>query len=358
MREVYFLGAGASKSILPSMPTAAELTVDHLLDPSNYPDGDPPPAAIAQLREDIAKGRLAAGFGSLRLEDALSSVFGDPTRRVEAHNLQVALFRRLGTPQSFLVAHPPGLESFLYAAQEDGATLITTNYDSLIECTLASMDSLITHSRTDIVDISCLGWIDYGADDVKVVPDSERRAYDRLGAERRSFPLLKLHGSIGWTKCTSCGFHSLDSLFKFGAEAAMDGWGKCSSCDGTTREPVIVPPTFDKIYDEPAIRAIWNRAAKTLGSAERLVFIGFSLHPSDSKLRSFLRECAAAGHLKEVSIIDPCAKDLLPRFRAVFGDGVQESPHSTFTEFLESFTFDDYSKRMERRRKKLGLPSR
>ena len=123
MKEVYFLGAGASKSILPSMPTAAELTVDHLLDPSNYPDGDPPPAAIAQLREDIAKDRLAADFGKRRLEDALSSVAGDSECKLEAHNLQVALFRRLGTPQLFLGAHPPDLESFLYAAQEDGAAL-------------------------------------------------------------------------------------------------------------------------------------------------------------------------------------------------------------------------------------------
>jgi NAD-dependent SIR2 family protein deacetylase len=358
LKEVYFLGAGASKSILPSMPTAAELTVNHLLEPSRYPDGEPPRAAIEQLGKDIEEGRLAAGFGDLRLEDALSSVFGDPTRRIEAHNLQVALFRRLGTPQAFLGNHPRDLESFLYAVQEDGAALISTNYDSLIECTLASMDSIITHSRYDPVDISCLGWVDYGADGVDVVPDSERRAYDRLDVERRSLQLLKLHGSIGWTKCTACHRYSLDSLFRFGAEAAMDGWGKCSFCSGTKREPVIVPPTFEKIYDEPAIRAIWARAATVLASAERLVFVGFSLHPSDRRLQEFLRACARSGHPKEVSIIDPSAEDLLPRFREVYGGVVRADVHGTFSEFLGTLTPDDFGKRMERRRRRLGLSPR
>ncbi len=355
MSTVYFLGAGASKSILPSMPLASELTVDHLLDHSNYPDGDPPPAAIKQLSEDISTGRLPAGFGALRLEDALSAVYGQPGHGNEAHNLQIALFRRLGTLQAFVDHHPQGLETLLYEAQESGSTLVTTNYDALIECVLANMDSLITYGPGDPVDISCRGWIDYGVEGMKLAPDSERWQLKRLGNERQSLPLLKLHGSIGWARCVDCETYSLDSLFKFGAEAAMDGWKKCSACGRSNCEPVIVPPTYEKIYANPAISSIWRRAGEALTTADRIIFAGFSLHPSDSTLRNLLRASAARLTAREVLIIDPSAQDLLPRFREVFGDRVQQARFATFSELLESFSIDDYAELMKRRRRKLGF---
>jgi hypothetical protein len=38
VKTVYFLGAGASKAISGTMPTAEELTVGHLFRPGSYPN--------------------------------------------------------------------------------------------------------------------------------------------------------------------------------------------------------------------------------------------------------------------------------------------------------------------------------
>lgn len=328
MGTTYFLGAGASKSILASMPTAAELTVAHLLREDAYPNGDPPRTAIPELKGALANGHLESGFAELRVEEALTKLFRDEALSVERHNLQVCLCRRLGTPHSFIGTYSFHIEAFLRSVHASRDVIITTNYDTLIEAALGQMDSGTCRPFPDGFPVNCGGWVNYGADDLPTAEDPDVHAFGLLGEERGSLLILKLHGSISWNRCMACGFYDLDPLHNFGAEEALDGYAKCGSCGSHDTSPVLVPPTFEKSYDDRAIQGIWKKATEVLATSERVVFAGFSLHPSDDKIGRLLSQAAAAHSIREVQIVDPAAENLLPRFEAVFGGSVSASAES------------------------------
>jgi hypothetical protein len=86
---VYFLGAGASKAFIPSMPTARELTLRSLLDRRQFPYGsialvDPSgdglsPDAVELLRRAVREGVLSETDLEARIEDMLGRApHGEP----------------------------------------------------------------------------------------------------------------------------------------------------------------------------------------------------------------------------------------------------------------------------------------
>ncbi len=74
MSDVFFLGAGASKAICPSLPLASELTVASLLDRSTYEHDADPSAAIAEIQKALNSGALPKGLLAQPLEDVLDEL--------------------------------------------------------------------------------------------------------------------------------------------------------------------------------------------------------------------------------------------------------------------------------------------
>ncbi len=331
MKTVYFLGAGATKALHSAFPVAAQLSIDYLLADNGYPDATKPLRVIEDIQTAIQKGRIAKGVAGCRLEVALGLLI--ERNRQDFDRVVYCLWRRLACPMTLDVRSY--LEPFLRAALTRRDAIFTTNYDTMLEWTLASMDSGVRRSAKDAVEISALGWMDDGVKKVRTEPDFDEAAFRLLEKDYRALPLLKLHGSIGWSACLKCDTYNLSRRYNRGVADAMEGTRKCpNGCPPAHQEPVIVPPTSEKSYENPAIQEIWSRAGALLSEASRIVFAGYALDPTDRHVHELVEMSRASGALSEVIVVDPSCNTWL-RYRRLFGR-IVTPPIRSWTHYLES----------------------
>ena len=148
--------------------------------------------------------------------------------------------------------------------------------------------------------------------------------------EKPGIPVMKLHGSMNWARCADCGEVLRWDLGnyppKHGPRSPPDGQGrpyqmtfrdhfgemkhrcKDGPNEGGTaeREPVIVPPTWNKTEHHQALQPVWRRAAQHLSEAENIFVIGYSLPETDP----FFRYLYSLGtisdtRLKRLWVFDP-----------------------------------------------------
>lgn len=340
MSDVFFLGAGASKAICPSLPLASELTVASLLDRSAYEHDADPGAAIAELQKAIDSGALPKMVLARPLEDALDELPERESPFAREH-LLICVMERLSFSTSDTYAD---LAHWLETVRLRRGTIITTNYDGIIEWALANQGTGVYPNPGDL-DVSALGYMSYGVPRELIhdyasakIPTNK---YESLGQERDTLPVLKLHGSLGWSRCRGCQLYFLDPLYRAGAvDAWVGGTKACPNrhCSGETRDAVIVPPVSSKIYSDPAIKEIWKRAEAALGLATTITFAGFSLASTDEPIHRLLRRQSSVP--QEVIVVDPSMSDgARCRYQAVYGDRVRFTPQSWST-FLQR-RFDD-----------------
>ena len=153
-------------------------------------------------------------------------------------------------------------------------------------------------------------------------------------------PLLKLHGSLNWTKTVGS-----DTIVPYGVLPYLSGrlnniWPETQSVtipmssslheldlgqQKVTGEPLIVPPTWNKGDSHKSLTQIWARAAQALSKAENIFVIGYSLPPSDAFFR-YLYALGTASDvlLKRFWVFDPAVEGVEQRFRALLGSGARE----------------------------------
>jgi NAD-dependent SIR2 family protein deacetylase len=137
-------------------------------------------------------------------------------------------------------------------------------------------------------------------------------------------PLMKLHGSVNWARCTSCqktAPWSLNDFFmkhdwnrafwddktrevEFNVGALLKQYEHCSG-QACEPDPVIVPPTWNK-SEYPQVANVWKHAARHLADAENIIVIGYSLPDADQ----FFRYLFAVGTIGDARpqrfwVIDP-----------------------------------------------------
>ena len=247
-------------------------------------------------------------------------------------NLLICLFHRLrlhneGEPHDIL-------RSWIKRVKEERDTVVTTNYDNVIEWTLAFIGTgEYPREGYDALSRDALHWIDYGIPQEWQVsrPDVDRWATP----PNRCLPLLKLHGSIGWSHCRSCNLYSLDEIFDYAAEHAITSFGSCVNCrESKNRVPVLVPPVVEKRYDDRAIEQVWVRAEKELREAREIIFSGFSLNPVDLRVRELLM---ANRRPDRVVLVSPNPGPLESRYREIYGDLVEARRQSWKEYLLDQF---------------------
>lgn len=342
MRTAYFLGAGASYSLLPNFPLSRDLTIEKLLDRRNYAQEsymaiespERGPDVISELRAAVASGRLPAEILGARLEDVLGRL--PPAEDVPGLRERV-LFLVMKRLTLTVDGSLGALSSLLWNAQRAGDLFLTTNYDTLLEWELGLMGAGFQWSPSDAAGPDALYWLDWGVPEGLEPPLDGRdaRARQILGAAWGSLSILKLHGSVSGSGCPACNLYDLDPLFKDGATDSIGGWLACKRCH-RLRRPIFVPPVHRKdVASHPVIRAIWERAQGELRRTNRLVFAGFSLDPSDTAVRSLLEDTNGA-NLQTIVVVDPAAEgEIGDRFRALYGGKVSLRSESWAT-FLES----------------------
>src|SRR5713226_4702211 len=126
MKTSYFLGAGASKALYPTLPLAGELTLNFLLARRGLPVGFDD--AIEQVERYIRTQHWPPGKRSIPFEKIYCEFPPNTGPFCPRENLEICLFRKLKIEGTGAVSH-----SWLKANLYSGNPIVTTNYDTVIE---------------------------------------------------------------------------------------------------------------------------------------------------------------------------------------------------------------------------------
>jgi hypothetical protein len=291
MSTVYILGAGFSRAIGKEMPLLQDLSV------GVYEE------MRAKNRWDLNWGTDLKTDVELLASHLISShPWETPGGRhkglADYYEVMSIIEERLVTAESgTMLAQKPKdwLEELCSHWLDDAAAVISFNYDTLVERTVAVLDP------------------DGPAMAASLFPAPITPAGSRLGAvlsdsmTKRRFSLLKLHGSLNWWYS---GPEAPPGDVVYGT-AMHAGWGDDGQSDdvlGTVADKrrLIVPPTLskDNFYANDILRRQWRVGRAALVEAERIVFLGYSLPHSDLTAR-LLVATAQTGCVIEVVDLNP-----------------------------------------------------
>lgn len=280
--DVFIVGAGFSKAIDAQMPTLFDLErtlARHVADEDRYTRLLPP-----QVVRTLHDSRSPGG----NLEAWLSSLAEpQPFLQESQASLNYALFREL---TAYLVDQVEQLQHGSYQRAPSWfhrmmrlwhrrrPTVITFNYDTLIEQALLQLDipgsaGAIHEAITDYLPPLAVG--------------------SRWGSpsEPSTFSLLKLHGSLDW--------------YWLPADASGDSIRRApmnQEPSSTTRamlagkDRFVIPPLSAKssLYSLGIVKELWRRAADALAQASRIIFIGYSLPLTDLSVTALLVHAVGA----------------------------------------------------------------
>lgn len=299
--EVIVLGAGFSKAVASELPLTDELGAEA--------------TRLAHVpRQELPRRRFKGGT----FETWLSRLAEDQPYLSPAENLHnrgtfteiiAALVEVLRTREqaTFCRDGPGWLFEMLSVAHHRGATVITLNYDTMIEVAVASYGLWLEEgfgrrvTPDDVLgDLPPRGWPGQGAGF-----ESVRQPVSMIGlfsGEQRqpaprgsTFRLLKLHGSLDWfwSPGDSTGATlrrtTVQSHFREPRDEAE--WRER---EAPGLEPFIVPPTATKsaYYNNPITRWVWGQATEALRRADRITLIGYSFPQTDLVMSGMLANSA------------------------------------------------------------------
>lgn len=218
----------------------------------------------------------------------------------------------------------------------DEISLITLNYDLLIEKALENIDverigPKCSESRLfDIlysyqVDFDGYFWLRGGKSENKLktiesyksLDDSVKRNLFEIRANKKYVSLLKLHGSLNWfyevpssesrefalPKSTSKSYLSIDRNPKTGYSRDSEGARHKKMIQ---KRPIMVPPVYDKVsFFANLLNPLWEKAGFAIRRTEKLIFYGYSLPDADIGMKMMLANSIANNQkLESVEIID------------------------------------------------------
>lgn len=190
------------------------------------------------------------------------------------------------------------VHSCLLSRVGDGGSIVTFNYDMLIE---ESFESGAIWNPRDGFGIEVSG----------VSHEWTRKwlADRNLIARHRSrIELLKLHGSLGWVQ-----YPNRNVRLKKRPYVVRKG---------TTERVSICPPGWNKPIDRNPYKALWRTARLRLESCRSLFIIGYSLPETDLLARALLSEVvrmrsARRNYLSTLVLVDP-VDAVQEKFSALF----------------------------------------
>jgi hypothetical protein len=114
--------------------------------------------------------------------------------------------------------------------------------------------------------------------------------------------LLKMHGSIGFKVCKTCGIVVADN------NKAPDQCVVCKS-DLSENSSLIIPPTWNKGEHRDHVNEIWKESFKELSNARRIIIIGYSFPETDVFFKHLLGVSLSKNKkLEKFIVVDPNEK--------------------------------------------------
>ena len=195
----------------------------------------------------------------------------------------------------------------LQVAAPTDLTIITFNYDLLIERILEEIDS----RREDKVFLfpGCYR-LDGVTSSIKV---SKAPGFSIKSNSHDGVALLKLHGSMNWQSIHTSNTPTPSAMFNTNRKLFVMDCSRIPASLTWRREkrksylkPVIVPPVSGKRgMMHASLRDLWNKAGTALSEADRVVIAGYSCPPLDLEARILLSENMRANSDKRVYLINP-----------------------------------------------------
>jgi hypothetical protein len=329
------LGAGFSRAINAHLPLANEL-------------GQAAYERAQTAAPDLFDGQPTFSSG-YPFESWLSLLAEDQPHLDEGENrLNTARFAKLTQSivdvldelqtAALTEAGPPWLYDLLSAFHHRETTVVTLNYDTLIE-------SAVNGTYLGLPEIEGgppRGFEDFSTGTFtpiaqQVSPGDVLGTQPPLLATSRSSPpptmrLLKLHGSLGWwwvpNDASGATIARGEVLSTFGNPVAMTDEQR-RSLPG--REPFIVPPLATKspYYRNPLTRQLWRDAFAAISTADRVSFIGYSIPPMDLVMAGVL-DGALRGRQVNLDVVDLEPKGVVARLESLIGPNAEAHRCSEF----------------------------
>lgn len=164
-------------------------------------------------------------------------------------------------------------------------TIITFNYDTLVEDTLRSLGVSFSHGVDRYT-----GW-------------TTREGLTSAQRARDGIRVLKIHGSVSWGRMAERLVESpneIDTLpngIVRGFDREIVAFQSYNELRESGSVPVLVAPTWQKTF-AGYLSAVRDAAVSALSTATRLVIIGYSIPPTDQHFRYLL----AAGLQENISL--------------------------------------------------------
>lgn len=190
----------------------------------------------------------------------------------------------------------PNWAAAVLARASETTTVITTNYDTIADRILSNRQGLRHHTASTNCHHCKLCRI--------LADDCESGPLDGLSDKSWRGSLLKIHGSIAWSRCSQDSCSSGECLLP-DKHCRPFNDTPCPMCGGNC-SPVLIPPSMVKSFDEfPGLKRIWNAAFMALAEAKSIMFFGFSFPSSDALINEVLRAAFARNkRAMQISIVD------------------------------------------------------
>ncbi len=307
-QRIFFLGAGATKADFPNAPTLKDLLGKILSEDSfEY-----------TIAKDKMRNFLHEYFFDLSgktseeyplIQDVLSfidtSLQNETDLKVNKNDLEdirrTIIYQMGFTIEKHMQISEDVNMLKLVSRLTPEDVVISTNYDIVADnCFLNKFSNKMNYGITFRASVDAVN----------------RRPYTDIAGSSRvpiySFDegpsLLKLHGSFNWLYCTRC-----DELDVTPAQkGALQHGTRCFNHMTCTAlyQPLIVPPTFFKSYQNRIIREVWLLAEQAVAQAEEIIFIGYSMPVDDYEIKSMLlRGIARNKKRPAITVVDKCPKD-------------------------------------------------
>lgn len=302
--KVVLLGAGFSRAISSEMPLMKDLgplVLERLCLPAD---------TLAPFGGDVEAwlGHIGSDEPWLEDSDNLRSRarFVDGVQAI--HDIIVDGQSRAGEEP------PKWLLRLVTQWAHDQATILTFNYDTLLERALSEV-------------VGARGFGDLYQIALEQRQPVDAALYPSGGPSLRESPALyKLHGSINWLH----GGERAPSTERFVLRE-----DHIPSYLYEDLAPFVVPPASSKshYYDRAPLRVQWKRAAAALRQAKALDVIGYSFPPSDAGTRTFL--ATTTSDSVPVTLVDP-SQEAPNRLRGTFPNRGEVSWFKSVEEFVAS----------------------
>jgi hypothetical protein len=232
-------------------------------------------------------------------------------------------------------------------------TIITFNYDLLIECVLDRIASDFKVQYPHLSTVFCYPGCYRLTKMIGSFPGHQSHEFEsdkpfvNESKDHKGVELLKLHGSLNWAhlvleeddmrqRVTGRGFGGVYVVNSKNILWNLPQWINKGNLE--TLAPAIIPPIPKKsqFLDMAAYDGVWKLAARRLNEATRITIAGYSFPPTDLEACNLLKDNSS--NLIYINVINP-DESVCERVKRVYGRKVSEQFYS-ISEYVHRFSRD------------------